>query len=117
MRKLVDFDPLVADLQAQTLVVDFGTFLPSTVTLTGVPVLTLTVNNGEDEDVLTRLTAGPAIGTLDEDDGGTGRANCAIFFQLTGLLEDVTYLLVYSCAATNGDVVAAYNHIRAVEPE
>jgi len=122
MRKLADFDPLVASLQAQTLVVDFGAFLPSTVTLIGVPTITITVNNSEDDDDVgddasAKITAGPSIGTLDEDDGGTGSTNFAIYFQLSGLDVDVMYLLVYSCSASNGDVVAAYNHIRGVEPE
>jgi hypothetical protein len=116
MHVLPDFHPLVATLQKQTLAVDFGSVIPTGAFLNGTPTLTVTTDNGVDATPSSRLTSGPTIGTLSVADGGTGIANAALFFQLSALVLGASYLLVYSCNVNNGDKVAAYNHVRAVEP-
>jgi hypothetical protein len=119
MHQLPDLHPMIAVSQSKTLAVDFGGVLPSGVTLVVVPsapTITLTTDNGTDATPQDRLTVGPSIGTLSVADGGTGVANAALFFQLSALVLGASYLLVYSSYASNGDRIAAFNHIRAVGP-
>lgn len=117
---MADFDPLVELLQAQTLAVDFGAFLLPDVTLLPsgavIPTIVVTTDSGVDAAPQTRLTVGPAVGTLSVAEGGTGKTNTALFFQLTGLRSGASYRLVYSCSASNGDVPVAFNHIHSISP-
>jgi hypothetical protein len=119
-QQLSDFPNMVASIQAQTLWIDFGKFLPSGVALSGAP--TLSIANGsysaaKDSSPSSRLTAGPSIGTISTALGGTGLTNTALLFQLSNLQPNVTYLLTYACGRSDGtDVVAGFNHVYAQPP-
>jgi len=113
---LTDFDPIVAEVQAKTLAVDFGLYLNTGVTLVGPADVAISVVSGEDATPQARLTSGPDIDTLSEADHGTGIVDAALFFQLSDLQPGTKYLLVYTCLASNGDTVAAFNHIKTVTP-
>ena len=120
VQQLCDFPDVVAGLQAQTVWIDFGSFLPPGVALSGTPTVTVSVyqySAAQDASPASRLTEGPAIGTALANVGGTAHPNTTIFFQLSDLLANVTYLLTYSCARNDGsDEVAGYNHITARAP-
>jgi hypothetical protein len=111
---------MVAGLQAQTLWVDFGKFLPSGVALSGAPTLSIangSYSAGKDSSPSSRLTGGPTIGTISTALGGTGLTNTALLFQLSDLQPNVTYLLTYACGRSDGsDVVAGFNHVYAQSP-
>ena len=97
--------PAVASIQKQTLSFEFGDFLPANVTLTGTPTLNITTIFGSDSSPNSHVTSGPIVGSVPKAEGGTGLANTAILFQITGCLAGVTYTAEVSCSRSDGDVV------------
>jgi len=101
--QLIDL-PAVAPNQIQTMAVDFGRYLPPTVTLQGIPTLSMSVRLGDDATPLDRLFVGPIIGTVPTSLGGTGLPKTAIIFQLRDCLGDVSYVIDMYCDRSDGDV-------------
>ncbi len=107
--RLIDL-PAVGPHQLQTCAIDYGKFLPPGVTLEGIPELRVSVHFGDDNHPFSHISAGPEVGTIATDIGGTGHPNAAILFQVYGGLVGVTYLIDFRCARSDGD--AADNCIR-----
>jgi hypothetical protein len=107
--RLIDL-PAVGPSQLQTCAIDYGKFLPPGVTLEGIPELRVSVHFGVDDHPSSRISAGPEVGTIAPDIGGTGHPNAAILFQVYGGLVGVTYLIDFRCARSDGD--AAENCVR-----
>lgn len=100
----------------QTVAADFGLFLPSSVTLTGTPVVTIAVASGTDDSPNSRLTSAPEIGTVPQAQGGSDAADAAILQQFT-LLGGVTYLVQFTCSRSDGtDEVSGWFHLTGVTP-
>jgi hypothetical protein len=107
--RLIDL-PAVGPDQLQTCAIDYGKLLPPGVTLSGIPELRVSLHFGVDDHPSSRISAGPEVGTIAPDIGGTGRPNAAILFQVYGGLHGVTYLIDFRCARSDGD--AAENCVR-----
>lgn len=111
-----DFPPIDAVTQKQTVAFDFGSILPPGIVLTGTPAVTVTVHDGVDATPQSRVTSGPQVGTQPVLQGGSGITNAAVLVQLGTMFGGVTYLLVCSCNASNGDVMSGWNHVRCLTP-
>jgi hypothetical protein len=111
-----DLPPIVAALQKQSAAFDFGPTLDEGVTLTGTPTITVTVDVGTDPLPQDIITAGPTVGTVSAERGGSGVENGAVLYQLGNLVAGVRYLLVCSCATTNGDIRAGSTHVAGIVP-
>lgn len=115
-QKIPDFPCIIASLQVQTLVADFGNYLPLGVTLTGTPTVTIAVaadSGTPDPSAATRAAGPPYVVTPTQ---GTAVPNTGIALQVRQMVAGVKYLLTWSCARSDGDTLAAFNHITAVAP-
>lgn len=113
-QQLPDF-PCMAAGQKQTLVADFGQFLPPGVTLTGSPTVTSALaasNQGADSNPSARLIGSAVVITPSR---GTDLANTGIAQQFLPL-GGVTYVLTWTCPRSDGDVAAGYNHVFCAAP-
>ena len=114
--RLPDLTP-IAPSQSQTIAYDFGNFLPPLVRLVGAPRLNVLVNVGVDAVPSSRVAMGPVISTVPSTVGGTGAVNAAVFFQLSGCLSGVTYVLEVVCPRSDGsDTVEAWARLPCVGP-
>jgi hypothetical protein len=107
--------PFVSPAQKQTISVDFGAFLPGGVTLTGSPTVTATVNSGTDSTPQSRISGG-SVGTESLANGGSGVANTAISFQVSGTLPGVVYIIEVVCTRSDGDIVEAWGYLPSEAP-
>lgn len=107
MAQLITF-PQIGPNQQQTMGVDFGQLLPTGVTLTGTPVLTMSVVVGTDAAVSSRIITTPTIGSIPTVSGGTGLASTAVTWQVGGCLTGVTYQADIYCYTATGDRVETF---------
>ena len=108
--------PAMAPDQVQTMGMDFGLFLPSGVTLTGTPTLTLGVASGTDPDPQSHLSFGPTVGTLPTAQGGSGVTDTAIIFQISGAIGEVTYSVEGVCTRSDGDRAEGWVLLPCISP-
>ncbi|HWA30023.1 MAG TPA: hypothetical protein VG867_02940 [Rhizomicrobium sp.] len=104
------FPEMVAGVQVQDLTWDFE--LPSGVTLTGTPVVTVTADNDDDPQSHVQSIA---IGTAAYKDGRTGQADAAIIARV-GPVDAAVYTFTVSCARSDGQTAAAFNKLQGVSP-
>lgn len=107
----MSFPPVIAGVQIATLGLDFKQMLSQGVYLTGSPAVTITVIAGTDSGASGRIGA-PQIGTIQTSQGGSGFANTSVLvkFDATGCptSASTTYLLVFSCTASDGTNLPAW---------
>lgn len=108
--------PPVAPNQKQTMAIDFGQFLPSGVTLTGTPTVTLSTSFGSDPAADSRVVSGPSIGTVSAALNGSGVVNAAIIFQVANCLPGVNYIVESYCDRSDGDVAEASTRFPCNQP-
>ena len=93
--------PDVGINQQPVISLDFGGFLPPGVTLAGTPVVQLT--STDDPYAQTRISAGPVVGVVPVVIGGTGIANSAILFGVSGCVAGAFYVVEGYCARSDGN--------------
>ncbi len=112
--------PSVGPNQVQTIGVDFGNFLPAGVVLNGTAPSTLSVTLsaliGTDASPQSRIASGPTIGTISQANGGSGLANTAVLFQVSGCLPNVQYQADVVSHRSDGDTVEAYVRFNCSAP-
>jgi hypothetical protein len=116
--RLPDFDPVAPD-EVQTLAHDFGNLLPSGVSLTGTPTVTITVHSGTDPAPQDRLVANtPQIGTVGASLplAGSGVPSAAVLFQFSGGVAGTIYVVETRCARSDGDTIVGWNRLPCIAP-
>lgn len=109
--------------QKQTLSFDFGRYLPSGVTLSGTPTVTITVSElppGATAPAVldSEFTGIAQVGTVTVANGGSGVASTAVLRQMLPTVGlGIQYLLVIQANRSDGDIAKSECHIRAVTPE
>lgn len=107
-----DFPDMVGGVEVDAgLTWDFK--LPTGVTLTGTPTVTVTVyehSKAPDASAQTRLVS-KAVGTA-----VNGVASCAVVAKFGPPVSDVTYLFTVSCARTDTGVAACFNKMFCPAP-
>lgn len=108
--------PSVAPAQVQTVTCDFGFFLPSGVTLTGTPTVTVISDiAGVDPSPSHILSGSPTIGTAPPP-LGSNVANAAVLQRIASGLDGAIYLLEVTCSRTDGDVAEGYFRLPCEAP-
>jgi hypothetical protein len=107
--------------QKQTLAFDFGKFLPSGVTLTGTPTVTIAVSdlNGQTAPVTldSEFTGAAQVGTVTLANGGSAVANAAVLRQMLPTVGGgITYCITITATRSDGDIAKGESHIRVVTP-
>ena len=109
--------PSIGPSQEQTMGVDFGEVLPAGVTLTGTPLVTVTVSSGDDTSPSSRLLRAGIVGTAPKAIGGSGVVNAAVLFQVGTCVVDTIYVVDVVCDRTDADVAEASTRFTCLAPE
>ena len=108
--------PSVLPNQEQTVAIDFGEALPAGVTLTGMPIVTISLASGNDPNPQSRLLRAGAVGTAPKAIGGTGVTNAAVLFQVGTCVPGAIYIVDVVCARTDSDVAESSTRLSCIPP-